>query len=63
MFDSNKIYYNSIQICDNVKSINFEKGKKQDKNGNEVEDATIIVVTIMFENFSKTINYKLENIY
>lgn len=63
VFNSNKIYYNNIEICDNVKSINFEKGKKQDENGNEIEDESIIKVAIIFENFSKTINYKLENIY
>ena len=63
MFNSNKIYYNNIEICDNVKSINFEKGKKKDENGNEIEDESIIKVAIIFENFSKTINYKLENIY
>lgn len=63
VFNSNKIYYNNVEICDNVKSINFEKGKNKDENGNETEDETIVSVTLSFENFSKTINYKLENIY
>lgn len=62
-FNSNKIYYNNIQICKNVKNINFETGKRNDENGNEIEDKTIVKVTINFENFSKTISYKIENIY
>lgn len=63
MFNSNKIYYNNIEICDKVKSINFEYGKKNDEYGNEIEDRSIIKVSLSFENFSKTINYKVENIY
>lgn len=63
MFNSNKIYYNNLEICDNVKSIDFEYGKKNDEDGNEIEDRSVIKVSLSFENFSKTINYKIENIY
>ena len=63
LFNNNKIYYNNIEVCDNVKNINFEKGKKNEEDGSETEDETIVAVTLNFENFNKTINYKLENIY
>lgn len=62
-FNSNKIYYNNIEICKNVQDANFEYGKKANEAGTEVEDKTIIKVTLSFENIEKTINYKIENIY
>ena len=62
LFDSNKIYYNNLIICDNVKSINFECEEKLDEDNNTKYES-IIKVTLSFENFTKTINYKLENIY
>jgi len=57
---NNAIYYNKIKICDEVKSITFEL--KQDDEDQEGE-YTIVNVTLSFENFTKSINYKLENIY
>ena len=62
MFKVNKIYYNDLEICNNIKSINFECKKNIDENGNErYED--IIKVTVIFENFTETISYRIENIY
>lgn len=55
---NNVIYYNNIEICDEVEEMNITFGK----NGDEV-DKSIISVNICFESFSKTINYKLEEIY
>lgn len=63
IFDNNKIYYNNIEICDRVENASFAYGTTIDKTGKEVEDTTIIKADLKFENFSKTINYKLENIY
>lgn len=53
LFDSNRIYYNNRVICDNVKDISFEANL----------DKTIITVNLSFEKFSKSIKYKVENIY
>ena len=55
---NNAIYYNSIKICNDVQSLDIKSGK--DGNG---EDGTIINVTLNFENFNKSINYKIETIY
>ena len=52
------IYYNNIQICDKVESMNITLGK----NGDGI-DKTIINVSISFSNFNKTISYKIEEIY
>ena len=57
-FSNNNIYFNNIMICRNVKSLTIKQGK----NGNGA-DKNIICVQIAFENYSKTINYKVENIY
>ena len=54
---NNKIYYNSIKICDGVKSIQFVL--EQDAEGKD----SIINVTLEFENFNKSLRYKFENIY
>lgn len=61
LFNNNKIYYNNIVICNNVENVIFEY--LTSNNGNKTKDETIISVTLQFENFSKTINYKVENIY
>ncbi len=53
-----EILYNNIPICDKVKSITFKLGK----NGDGV-DNTIIYVEIIFNDFTKSMNYKLEEIY
>lgn len=55
---NNAIYYNSIKICNDVQSMEIKSGK--DGNG---EDETIINITLNFENFNKSINYKIETIY
>jgi len=57
-FNNNMIYYNNIKICEGVQSLEFKLGK----DGDNLDD-TIIYVMINFKNFSKAINYKIENIY
>lgn len=63
MFDDNKIYYNNIQICRNVTDANFEFVTYTDENGEPKTDETIIKVELNFENYSKSINYKIESMY
>ena len=55
---NNKIYYNNIKICDEVQSMQISLGK----NGNGI-DKSIVNVTLNFENFNKSLSYKIENIY
>lgn len=55
---NNTIYYNNIEICNKVQSMEITFGKNGD-----VEDKTIVNVSISFNNFNKSISYKLENIY
>lgn len=55
---NNIIYYNNIEICNNVKNMKIKLGL----DGNGIDDS-IINVSINFENFSKSINYKIEEIY
>lgn len=55
---SNRIYYNNIEICKGVKSLLIKQGK----NGDGI-DKNIIYVTLSFENFENSINYKIEEIY
>lgn len=62
-FINNKIYYNDIEICKNVKSISFRYGKKDTEEETQVDDVSVVQVSLSFEQFSRTINYKLENIY
>lgn len=50
----NHIYYNNIPICSNVKSFIATEDE---------HDNTIINISIEFENFSKSINYKIEDLY
>lgn len=54
MFDNNKIYYNNIEICKNVKNVSFKS---------VTADNTVITAELSFENYSKSINYKIESIY
>lgn len=54
LFQNQNIYYNDLMIVDNVKYVRFEK----DSNDN-----TIINVQIEFEEYSKSMNYKIEEIY
>lgn len=53
-FSNNKIYYNNLKIASDVKKVKFECIDYETK---------IIKVTVEFESFSKTIEYKIENIY
>lgn len=55
-FSNNKIYYNNLKIASDVKKVKFEKD-------DSTIDDTKIKVTVEFESFSKTIEYKIENIY
>lgn len=57
---NNKIYYNNIKICDDVQDLKFVL--EQDTEDEEGE-YSIINVTLEFENFNKSLRYKLENIY
>lgn len=52
LFDNNKIYYNNIEICEDVESATFKK-----------VDEDLILVNVTFQKFSKSINYKIEEIY
>lgn len=56
---NNAIYYNNIQICEEVDNIMFETTE----NELELEKRTIIKVALKIGTFEKTINYKIENIY
>lgn len=58
-FKNNNIYYNDILIAEDVKNINFQ----YEKNSENIEIKNIIVVNIEFENYSKQMKYKIENIY
>ena len=53
-----KIYYNNLEICDKVQGFTILQGK----NGDSIA-TDIIYITISFENFAKSINYKIEEIY
>lgn len=46
------IYYNNIEICDGVESMQIN-----------LVESDIVNITINFENFNKSISYKVENIY
>ena len=54
---NNSIYYNNIKICENVKEMLISL--EQDANGKN----NIINVFLDMGNFSKSIKYKVENIY
>lgn len=55
----NKIFFNDLQISKNVNNINFAYYK--DTEGKQHKD--IVAVSVEFENYSKTMNYKIEEIY
>lgn len=52
------IYYNDIAICKDVKEFVIQKGK----DGDGI-DEDVIYIKLSFENFTKSINYKVEEIY
>lgn len=54
-YSNNSIYYNNIAICKNVKDITFSFPEEEKKD--------IINVNIKFDNFQKSLNYKIEEIY
>lgn len=54
-YSNNSIYYNNLTICKNVKNVSFSFKE------NERQD--IVEVNIEFQDFQKTINYKIEDIY
>ncbi len=54
-YSNNSIYYNNLMICKNVENASF--------SFKENERTDIVEVTIEFQDFQKTINYKIEDIY
>jgi len=52
------IYYNDTRVCDRVKSMIIKVEQDENKVYRD-----IVNVTLNFEDFNKSINYKLENIY
>ena len=56
-FSNNRIYYNNIVICSGVKSFLIDA---KEENGNYSD---VVKITISFEEFTKSISYKLEQIY
>lgn len=55
----NKILYNNIEIAKGIKNTSFQYYT----NLNGKEDPTVITVNMEFNNFSKKMNYKIEEIY
>jgi len=55
---NNVIYYNNIEVCSGAKNMVITLGK----NGDGI-DNTVVNVNITFSNFSKSISYKIEEIY
>ena len=62
-FSNNKIYFNTKEICNGVEDINISFGKSKNEEGIEVEEKTLISINLIFKNFTKNINYKIEDIY
>ncbi len=54
-YSNSSIYYNNKVICRDVKNITFSFP--------ESENRDIINVNIEFDNFQKSLNYKIEDIY
>ena len=52
LFQNQKIYYNNLMIVDNVKNLVFTK-----------ETETVINLNISFDEYSKQLRYKIEEIY
>lgn len=63
LFKDNRIYYNNIIICSNLKNVKFENETNYRDDGEEEIDKSIVIVSLEFENFRKTMKYKIENIY
>ena len=63
LFKDNTIYYNDIAICNNLKSVKFQNEIIEKQDGNEAIDKSIVIVSLEFDNFKKTMKYKIENIY
>ena len=59
LFKDNKIFYIDLEITKNVKNVNF----KYYTDSNNKQDNTIVTVTVNFENYTKKMNYKIEEIY
>ncbi len=57
--NNNIIYFNDTRVCDGVKKLEFKK--YIDSEGKESKD--IVTVNIEFENYSRQVNYKIEEIY
>ena len=55
---NNKIYYNNVEVCKGVQALTILQGK----DGDGI-DEDVVYVTLSFENFKKSINYKIEEIY
>lgn len=56
---NNTIFYNDLEIAKNVNTMTFKY--YTDSEGKEITD--VINVKIELENFSKQMNYKIEDIY
>ena len=57
-YSNGQIYYNNIVISEKVKEFNIISGENKNQKNNN-----IINVTLVFESFSKTLNYKVEEIF
>ena len=55
----NSIFYNDLEIAQNVKNITF----KYYTNSEGIEEKDVITVSVEFDNYSKQMNYKIEEIY
>lgn len=55
----NSIFYNNIEISKNVNKLQFLYDK--DSEGNDIID--VVKMTIEYENYSKEMKYKIEEIY
>ena len=58
-YKNNNIYYNDLKIVSDVRNMSFAYYDDQEKNANH----DIVTVNIEFEEFTKQINYKVEEIY
>ena len=63
LYKEGKIFYNNLIICNNLKNAEFKNEIEYKEDDQEVIEDTIINVTLEFENFKKTMKYKVENIY
>lgn len=58
-FRNNKIFYNDLEIAEDVIELKFSKYL----DSNQKVDNTVVTVEINFKNYSKKMNYKIEEIY